>query len=67
MIVKCPKCRESTTCQGNEWRPFCSRRCKLIDLGSWISEEYVIIEGSKPETIPKEKLRWKKNDNNEIR
>jgi hypothetical protein len=42
MIVKCPRCRESTTWQGNEWRPFCSRRCKLIDLGSWISEEYVI-------------------------
>jgi endogenous inhibitor of DNA gyrase (YacG/DUF329 family) len=42
MIVKCPKCRESTTWQGNEWRPFCSRRCKLIDLGSWISEEYLI-------------------------
>jgi uncharacterized protein len=42
MIVKCPRCRESTSWEGNEWRPFCSRRCKLIDLGSWISEEYVI-------------------------
>ena len=42
MIVKCPRCGESTGWEGNEWRPFCSRRCKLIDLGSWISEEYVI-------------------------
>lgn len=42
MIVKCPKRGESTSWQGNVWRPFCSRRCKLIDLGSWISEECVI-------------------------
>lgn len=42
MIVKCPRCRETATWEGNEWRPFCSRRCKLLDLGSWISEEYVI-------------------------
>jgi uncharacterized protein len=42
MIVKCPKCLEYASWQGNEWRPFCSRRCKLIDLGSWISEEYLI-------------------------
>jgi endogenous inhibitor of DNA gyrase (YacG/DUF329 family) len=42
MIVKCPRCREPTSWEGNEWRPFCSSRCKLIDLSSWISEEYVI-------------------------
>jgi uncharacterized protein len=42
MTVNCPNCGGSTTWEGNEWRPFCSQRCKLIDLGSWISEEYVI-------------------------
>jgi endogenous inhibitor of DNA gyrase (YacG/DUF329 family) len=42
MIVNCPRCGEPTSWKGNEWRPFYSRRCKLIDLGSWISEEYVI-------------------------
>lgn len=26
----------------NPWRPFCSERCKLIDLGRWASEEYRI-------------------------
>ncbi len=25
---------------GNEFRPFCSERCKLLDLGAWIEEEY---------------------------
>lgn len=24
----------------NPWRPFCSERCKMIDLGAWSSEEY---------------------------
>ena len=24
------------------WRPFCSERCKLIDLGRWLGEEYVV-------------------------
>jgi len=24
----------------NVWRPFCSERCKLIDLGAWASERY---------------------------
>lgn len=26
----------------NPWRPFCSERCKIIDLGAWASDEYVI-------------------------
>lgn len=26
--------------EGNEFRPFCSERCKMIDLGAWASEEY---------------------------
>ncbi|GIU82081.1 MAG: hypothetical protein KatS3mg006_1145 [Pyrinomonadaceae bacterium] len=27
---------------GNEFRPFCSERCKLIDLGAWADEQYRI-------------------------
>ena len=30
--------------EGNEWRPFCSKRCKLLDLGAWASEEYRVSE-----------------------
>lgn len=48
MIVSCPRCGKSTDWEGNEFRPFCSMRCKLIDLGSWISEEYVISEAREP-------------------
>jgi endogenous inhibitor of DNA gyrase (YacG/DUF329 family) len=37
-----------TTWEENPWRPFCSERCKLIDLGAWASEEYKVL-GKKEE------------------
>ena len=40
MIRKCPQCSKlfnyETT---NQLRPFCSERCRLIDLGNWLSEK----------------------------
>ncbi|GBD39047.1 DNA gyrase inhibitor YacG [bacterium HR37] len=42
MKVRCPRCNRIVEWEGNEWRPFCSERCKLIDLGAWVSEEYRI-------------------------
>jgi hypothetical protein len=42
MKVKCPTCKKKTEWEGNPYRPFCSERCKLIDLGAWASGEYVI-------------------------
>jgi len=41
----CPICRKTVEWENNEWRPFCSERCKLIDLGQWASEGYVIEGG----------------------
>jgi endogenous inhibitor of DNA gyrase (YacG/DUF329 family) len=38
----CPTCREPVVWEGNPDRPFCSDRCRLIDLGSWASERYRI-------------------------
>ncbi|MBU5613721.1 DNA gyrase inhibitor YacG [Geomonas azotofigens] len=40
--VKCPHCRKETPLAGNPFRPFCSERCKMIDLGTWASEGYRI-------------------------
>lgn len=41
--VKCPVCSTSVLWSGTStWRPFCSERCKLIDLGDWASERHVI-------------------------
>lgn len=41
--VKCPQCGKLTEYkQDNAFRPFCSERCKLIDLGEWAHESYRI-------------------------
>jgi endogenous inhibitor of DNA gyrase (YacG/DUF329 family) len=42
MKIICPVCKNITTWQENPFRPFCSERCKLIDLGAWASGEYRI-------------------------
>ena len=43
MKIICPICKRVTTWEENPYRPFCSERCKLIDLGKWVSEEYRIV------------------------
>lgn len=40
--VKCPTCRKETPWEDNPHRPFCSDRCRLIDLGAWTQERYRI-------------------------
>lgn len=41
--VRCPQCGgEALWSPDNPWRPFCSERCKQIDLGAWASNSYVI-------------------------
>ncbi|MBA5863223.1 MAG: DNA gyrase inhibitor YacG [Nitrospira sp. CR1.1] len=37
---RCPECHQPTAWQDNPWRPFCSERCQLIDLGAWAGEQY---------------------------
>lgn len=44
-MVACPNCKQlSEFTPKNAFRPFCSERCKLIDLGLWANEEYAIAE-----------------------
>ena len=43
--MKCPLCRTETEWQNNPYRPFCSERCKMIDLDHWLSERYRIPGG----------------------
>ena len=42
MLVKCPRCGKQVEYEGNEFRPFCSERCKMIDFGAWVDEEYAL-------------------------
>lgn len=41
-IVKCPHCGKETEYNGNEFRPFCSERCKLLDFGDWADEKFAL-------------------------
>ena len=44
-IVACPTCRKPVHWSPtNRYRPFCSQRCQMIDLGAWASEDYRIPE-----------------------
>lgn len=46
-IVNCPTCNQAVKWTAkNPNRPFCSERCKLIDLGSWAAEEHRIPESA---------------------
>ncbi len=49
-IVHCPTCDKTIVWdKNNPYRPFCSQRCKLIDLGDWASEKHHIPgEEAKP-------------------
>jgi endogenous inhibitor of DNA gyrase (YacG/DUF329 family) len=45
--ITCPICKKEAPWDGNKFRPFCSGRCRLIDLGKWASNEYRIAGDKK--------------------
>ncbi len=47
--MRCPVCKKPTAWQGNPLRPFCSERCRLIDLDNWLSERYRIASAVEPD------------------
>ena len=48
-VVACPRCGQETAWSAdNPYRPFCSERCKLIDLGQWANEGYRIAAVDEP-------------------
>jgi endogenous inhibitor of DNA gyrase (YacG/DUF329 family) len=40
--IFCPVCKKETAWKDNPFRPFCSERCRILDLGKWAAEEYRI-------------------------
>lgn len=49
--VSCPTCNKTVTWSSTEkWKPFCSERCKLIDLGDWANENHKIAGEAAPQT-----------------
>ena len=49
-LVRCPACGgDSVYAPTNPYRPFCSERCKNMDLGAWASEEFRVPEKPPPD------------------
>ena len=54
-VVTCPQCANEVVWNSdNPYRPFCSERCKMVDLGAWATESYRIpkSEEDNPEKSP---------------
>jgi endogenous inhibitor of DNA gyrase (YacG/DUF329 family) len=50
-VVRCPTCnRPVEWTEAFPWRPFCSERCRLIDLGAWVSEQRGIAGEDSPDS-----------------
>ncbi|MBE9486386.1 MAG: DNA gyrase inhibitor YacG [Desulfuromonadales bacterium] len=47
--IKCPRCGKPTVWNGNPHRPFCSEKCRFIDLARWANQEYAIDGGRAPQ------------------
>lgn len=47
-IYPCPRCQTPKAWHNNPFKPFCSQKCKLIDLGAWASESYKIESSDTP-------------------
>lgn len=55
-IVRCPQCGKSSEYSPrNQYRPFCSERCRLVDLGEWAEGRYTVP--LKPEEMTAEEFQ----------
>ena len=49
--IKCPTCKREGDWFSEPYGPFCSRRCKLVDLGKWFREEHLISQPLRPDSL----------------
>ncbi len=60
----CPKCRREFDPDQSDALPFCSERCRLIDLGAWLEEDYGLPyeEDESPKIFEPEKPKDREED-----
>ncbi|MDR3416697.1 MAG: DNA gyrase inhibitor YacG [Nevskia sp.] len=52
LTAACPRCSAKARLDAqNPWRPFCSERCKLIDLGNWLEGRYTLPAEEAPAPV----------------
>ena len=52
--IKCPTCQREIDWGESPHRPFCSERCRLIDLGAWLTEKHAIPGEPVPDEAARE-------------
>ena len=54
MRIDCPICKKKLENVADDFgpRPFCSTRCKMVDLGNWLNDAYRIPAGSRESSAP---------------
>jgi endogenous inhibitor of DNA gyrase (YacG/DUF329 family) len=64
--MRCPTCKQKTNFEGNPFRPFCSERCKMIDLDNWLSGRYRISTpiDRREEAVTSQEIARESSDSN---
>lgn len=67
MTGLCPRCGQQTSLDKTQncWRPFCSERCRLLDLGAWFDESHRISDEPSSEEI--DEMDWSGNSDQTTR
>jgi len=60
--IKCPICKKQFEYTSSKWRPFCSERCRDVDLGRWINGSYSVPSEKKLDDDDLEKIERLKKD-----
>ncbi|MGH8287750.1 MAG: DNA gyrase inhibitor YacG [Steroidobacteraceae bacterium] len=55
--IKCPTCQREIDWSQSAYRPFCSERCRLIDLGAWLTERHAIPGEAAPDDAARENTK----------
>jgi len=63
LFVDCPFCKKKFSYYSSIFRPFCSEKCKLIDLGQWLDESYGVAAQklTDEEILNLEKIEYEKD------
>lgn len=64
-IIKCPTCKKEFNYFESKFRPFCTKRCKMIDLGHWLAEDYGIASEKTLEEEDLTKIDQSNENNND--
>ena len=65
LVVKCPQCKKSFKYYSSEFRPFCADKCKMIDMGHWFEESYVLNGKSNTVYVEDPEMLEKLNNDDE--